>query len=857
MMATDLAFRTVLRAATCLYALVAGGAVLAQTSPEPSQPAQSVSPSGPAPAAPAVDGAIAPPAADSSATPVADANAAAGDVPGGEIVVSARRRGETLISVPVTASVVTGETLVTKGITNLEGFARTIPNLFIANSSGSFQGAALGLRGISAGDGVAFGDQAVAFNIDGVQIARSTPQRLSSFDLQQVDVLKGPQALYFGKNSPGGIVVIHTADPGDHLEAGIRGTYEFNAHERRVEAFVSGPLTDSVGARVAVSYAKIRGWVHNITTPGTLYSPSDPYSPESSDFGGRVTLKFNNGGPLKARFKFNYGNVSGDGIFSNSQRVVCPLGAPQLGGPDDCTPDNHVVRANLGPRFGSGGVNTITGATIVGVPLYGDGTPIGKTKQYLSGLELSYDLGSGLSLASNSGYYKSRSVSLDNLNGADATSAFNPLSPAAPGGLFATYADLSTRELSEELRLTSNFSGWFNFMAGGYYQNQHLSYVAAAGYNALNPIQLFPPVLLRQKTDAYSFFGSVSAKPIDTIEISGGARYSHEGKDLSIFRVYPGTLPSGATFTAGQEVPLAEPERNFHNVSPEVTLTWRPNTDVTLYGGWKRGFLSGGFNSTGTGTAVAVIPPRSYEQEIVQGFEGGIKAQAFDRTLQVTAAVFSYDIKGLQVAVTLPGPPPVNTINNAATARSRGAEADFNWRSPVAGLSFNGAIAYNDATYKSFLNSPCYAGQTIALGCNVNLVAGVYRNQDLSGARLLRAPKWAGNIGANYTQDIGSDSNLTLSASGSRTSSYFTDALNTPEGIQHGYWLLDASARLKTHGFELGLVGRNLTNKYYFQRSTGVLLAGGPSGVASSFPTDQVAYVSRGREIAVQVGFRF
>ena len=834
--------RIVLLGSACLSALTFAGAAQAQTTPLPTTadaPAPATSGSSTATTADASTASSAPPAAE-------------------EIIVTARRRGETLIQVPVTASVVTGATLVTRGITNLEGIARTIPNLFLANSSGSFQGAALGLRGISAGDGVAVGDQAVAFNIDGVQIARSTPQRLSSFDLQQVEVLKGPQALYYGKNSPGGIVVIKTADPGDHLEIGTRISYEFNAQEIRGEAFVSGPLTDSLGGRVAVMAVKTRGWVHNITTPGTIYSPDDDYAPRSHEFGARVTLKFHDGGPLNVRFKANYSNVVGDGIFSNAQRVACPLGAPQLGGPDDCTPDNHVVRSNLGTRFGTGGANTVTGAAIPGVPLFSDGVPYGKTRQYLAGLEATYDLGSSLSLASNSGYYNAKAVSLDNLNGADALFAFNPVAgPAAPSGLFANLADLRIREISQELRLTSNFQGIFNFMVGGYYQNQHLGFYSAADANALNPIQIFPPIFLKQNTDAYSGFGSITIRPISTIEISGGARYSHEQKDIRFFRVFPGTLAGGATFVAGQEVPSAEPRRKFHNVSPEATVTWRPNSRLTVYGGYKRGFLSGGFNSTGTGTGVALIPPRSYEQEIVKGFEGGVKALALDNTLRVNFAAYTYDITGLQVAATLPGPPPVNVINNAATARSRGVEGDFNWRTPVAGLSLNGAIAYNDSRYKNFVNSPCYAGQTIALGCNVNLVAGVYRNQDLSGATLLRAPKWAGNIGADYVVELGGNQSLSFSTSGNYTSAFFTDALNTPYGRQRGYWLLDSSIHYKFGGADLALIGRNLTNEYYFQRSTQVLFSGGPSGVASSFAGDQIAYVSRGRELVIQVGYKF
>jgi iron complex outermembrane receptor protein len=799
-----------------------------------------------------------PPAAPAPGTSQLEPSARDGASADGDIVVTARKRGETLIGAPVTITAVTSETLATRGITNLEGFARLVPQLFLANSSGSFQGGALGLRGISAGDGNVFGDQAVAFNIDGVQIARSTPRQLSEFDLQQIEVLKGPQALYFGKNSPGGIVVIHTADPTDHFEAGVKGNYEFNAHEWRGEAFVSGPLTDTLGARVAVTGSTMRGWVTNIATPGTIYSPADTHEPGTSDFGTRLTLKYNDSDRLTARFKFNYGERSDNGIFSNTQRVYCPLGTPQLGGPDDCTPDNRVDHTSLGTRFGSGGANTVSGAAIPGVYLYGDGTPYSRTKQMLSGLELGYKLSDNLQLASNTGYYDGHVTAVDNVNQADALFPYNPAAGAAGvGGILASYADLKIREISEEARLTSSFSGPLNFMVGGYYQDQKLSYVGAATVNALNPIQLFPPITLKQDGTAYSFFGSLNFKPTSTIELSGGARYSHEEKDYSAFRLLPGTL-GGVAYVSGEEVPTTVPKRAFHNVSPEVTLSWRPTSRFTAYASWKRGFLSGGFNATGTTTGVARLADNSYNQEVVQGFEGGVKVNTLQGKLRLNLAAYSYKISGLQVTVNLPGPPTIQLVNNAASARSKGVEGDFNLQTPLNGLSVHGTIAYNDAHYSSFTGSPCYGGQTISMGCNGGYNGTVYTTQNLSGRPLVRAPKWAGAIGAAYELKTASGGTFGINADGNYTSSFFTDTLDSPGSLERAYWLLDASTHYAFgNGMDVAFIGRNLTNKYYFQRSSAAPLTGGKSGVATSIMADQVAYVSRGRELRIQFSYRF
>ena len=772
-----------------------------------------------------------------------------------DIVVTARKRDETLIAVPVTVTAITAATLSNRGINNLEGIARTIPNLFIGTSAGSLQGGALGLRGISAGDGNPFGDQALAFNIDGVQIARATPRQFQDFDVQQVEVLKGPQTLYFGKNSPGGIVVLHSGDPTDHLQAGATTSYEFNAQEIRGEAYLSGPIAPGLGARLAVFGTEMRGWVKNITTPGTLYSPDHDHSPNGHEVGGRLTLKYDDNGPFTARLKFLYGYLGNDGNFANTQRIYCPLGAGVLGGSDDCTADDRVVRASAGQRFATGGVNTVTGATIIGDPLYPtDGQPYTRISQYLSGLELGYKLSKDLTLSSTTGFYQTSIGTVDNVTVTDASFPFNPaVGPAGPGGIIYAVQNLKIRELSEEVRLSSNFDGIFNFLVGGYYQNAKLDYVTAGAVNALNPINLYPPVDIKQDGDAYSFFGSVSLKPTSTIEISGGGRYSNESKNVSFTRVFPSTV-SGQSFLAGYVVPTAVPNRGFHNFSPEATVNWRPTRLLTIYGSYKQGFLSGGFNPTGTGTGVLAIPDRSYDQETIKGFEAGLKAALFQQRLRFNLAGYTYQINGLQVTATLPGT-ITQVINNAATARTTGVEADANWQAPVNGLSFRGAVAYSRARYVNFTTSPCFAGETIAEGCIVTAGAPI---QDLSGKPLVRAPEWGASIGTTYDLVMESGSVLGFSADTNYSSGYFTDALNSPSGYERGYWLLDASVRYKlAQGLEFAFVGRNLTNKYYFQRSGGNPLTGGAAGGVTGVRADQVAAVSRGRELTIRLKYSF
>jgi iron complex outermembrane recepter protein len=412
--------------------------------------------------------------------------------------------------------------------------------------------------------------------------------------------------------------------------------------------------------------------------------------------------------------KVLYGEVNNDGLYNNAQRIDCPLGAAQLGGPDDCTADNRVVYASAGLKFGTGGANTVTGAPIQGFPYYIDGLPYNNTYQYITGLEINYALSDVLSLTPSTGFYKTGIDTLNNVNGTDSLFPFKPAAgPAGAGGIAAQYVKLNIREVLQEIRLSSGFDGSINFLVGGYFQDSKLLNDTAIAVNAINPIQLFPPLRITQNGTAYSLFGSLSYKPIDTVEFSGGARYSNERKHVGFFRLYSGSI-GAVPYNAGDEILTPVNSRTFHNVSPELTINWRPTQRLTMYGGWKRGFLSGGFNPTQTGTSVIVLPDSSYGQEVVEGFEGGVKAALFDGSLRLNLAAYSYKIKGLQVTSVTN---LVLSINNASSARSKGFEADMNWQTPIASLSLRGAIAYDSARYGSFTNSPCYAGQTIAEGC--------------------------------------------------------------------------------------------------------------------------------------------
>ena len=216
-----------------------------------------------------------------------------------EIVVTARQRGESLIAVPVAVSSITAEALQSYGTTDVRDLVKLAPSLNIDRAS-SGAGGVLALRGIGTSPGQAGFDQAVSINIDGVQTGRARVLTQGLFDVAQVDVLKGPQALFFGKNSPAGVISIRSAAPTREFEGYARAGYEFGADEAVIEGAVSGPLSDAWAARLAVRYRDMNGWLRNdAALTSSPFAPPDPGAPVrgvrkpgEKELIGRLTLAY-------------------------------------------------------------------------------------------------------------------------------------------------------------------------------------------------------------------------------------------------------------------------------------------------------------------------------------------------------------------------------------------------------------------------------------------------------------------------------------------------------------------------------------------------------------------------------------
>jgi iron complex outermembrane receptor protein len=739
----------------------------------------------------------------------AQAEAAAGPQAGplaneGDIIVTARRRVETAQETPVALTVLNEALLDRYGVRGVASIQSLTPGLVTGESSGAM-GGTISLRGIGSGDSMAFIDQAVSSNIDGVPISSAQILRAAQMDLRQIEVLRGPQALFFGKNSPGGIISLTTADPGERLEWLSRAGYEFTANERYVEGMFSTPLSDTVGLRIAGRYSNQDGYFQIVTPnlPGVIPMDIGRF-PAQRELFLRGTLSWKPSDRVAVRLKATVTNtemIGGSSQFSDI--TACPYGTPQRPGETsfNCRNDGKLLIAQLPASF-------------MQLSNYLE-NPNGNRQngQVLLSGQLDWELNDQLTLSSVTGYYRV----------AERLTSNGGYGPYSNNGFAVRFRN---EQISQELRLASDFDGPINFLLGGFYEDRKLYTLTFIGqpYGATVPN---PPVpantrlaieSTNQDQQSYSGFGQLSFDATDQIQITAGARYTHEVKNLRDYTVIPAIAGGyGAPVDVTRDPRYGSRRLAYNDFSPEVTVTWKPATDVMLFASYKEGFKSGGFDAGYTGGAILANPARGqiFQPEHVKGGEIGLKSSFANRQLTFNLTGYWYDYSGLQVSV-------FDTISrafrlqNAARARVRGVEAELRYRpAALPGLSFHATAAYNDSRFREYL-ADCYQGQTQALGCNrlLNTATNVFAAQDLSNRRLRKAPVFAATFGGYYEGAVSDRLMVGLSVDGSYSGAYEYGTNYQPLAYQRAFTKLDATLRLFTDDrqWELALIGRNLTN---------------------------------------------
>jgi iron complex outermembrane receptor protein len=750
-----------------------------------------------------------------------------------DIIVTARKRQESILKVPVVEAVLNTETLARAAIVDVGGVTRAVPGLVIGNNVLTV-GAQISLRGVGTSTLDAGVDQSVSLNIDGLQFSQGATYNVGLFDLASVEVLKGPQALFFGKNSPGGVIAMRTADPGDHVEVIASQSYEFYAEELRSELILSGPVTDTLGIRLAGMYSDDNGYFFNdaFAQPGTGAVDPNPRWGRTDQYIMRGTAVWKPSSDFSARFKINhaYQKVLGTG----SPLGNCPDGPAlpaaaevlnpglQLINPNDaCKTDRKVYIVNLDPAAFQ--------------DLRNNGEPFTRTIQTFGTLELNYQPDAEVALTSTTGYF--RTVVDGMINGVN----------SGYGGptLFADN-HFTRRDFTQEIRIQSDYKDKpVNWLLGMYYQNARVNNRVVVNGNELYQTAITGKVgpvtdLFANfkggndvKIDSISLFGQARWKVVPQVEVALGARWTDERRHNDPYLL-------ASMYAAPVPTTVANPDLKSANVSPELTITYTPTDDLTIFGALKQGFKSGSFIMTAPPTPGA---DNSFGDEKVRGGEVGFKARAFDRSLNVNGAFYYYKYSGLQVGANTIDPATGNTLIktvNAASAKVYGVDFDMNYRPPsLRELNLRLAVNWNHARFENFNNATCDTAQTFEQGCNElpKDFGGltIYQGRDLSGTRLPRAADWMINGGFDYDLAVGDRKTLSFGSSLQYSSKYTTALGEVIPGVyepgiyQNAFakWNANVSFRSNDGSWELAVIANNLTNKYTTGNCTLFDAAGG------------------------------
>jgi iron complex outermembrane receptor protein len=754
-----------------------------------------------------------------------------------EVIVSARKRQESILNVPVIEQAISQDKLERMQITELTDLPKLVPGLNLGHSLLSI-GTLVAIRGVGTASQDPGVDQSVSLNIDGLSLGNGLAFTSGMFDLGQIEVLKGPQALFYGKSSPGGVIALRSADPGGEVEVIGRAGYEFESNNPRGELILSGPVSETLKLRLAGMYSQAKGYFDNvgIALPGSgAASPTYKHDPDSRNYMIRGTALWDPSSQLTARLKVNF--VHDRAINAEtSQCTSAPSGTAPipglpsfLGGGEDCHLDRLSRTVYLDPIAFPGALN--------------GGVPFLETSQSYGTLELNYRPMQSLPLTSTTAYYNMHSQSL--VNASESTYA---------GPFIGVNNRFRRREVMEELRANSEFSGPLNFTLGALYENGNLAdHVSVLG----NGADLLPPTLADGVTEVdiktYSVFGQGRWNILERLELAAGLRWTDEKRGENPFN-----------FLTGLATQVPTPELHSRRSSPEVTLTYKPTDDLTVFGALKQGYKSGSFSIA---TPAVTGIDNSFGDEKVQGAEAGVKSRLLDHQLSLDVAGYFYNYSGLQVGVISPpqnGVPIIQTVN-AATARTYGLDLRTVFHpNSVAGLGLNMDLNWNHARYLKFNNAPCWGGQLVAEGCNqsFNPTTNTYTAQDLSGTPLVRAPQWQANLGFDYQIALGNDYRLVFGNNNAVSSRYVTFlAVDRPnqDNFQSAFVKIDLNLELQGPGdrWEVAVIGKDLNDRITAGNCVASPLRGGaivatPSG-GTSRPFAGIdpasCFVDPGREV--------
>jgi iron complex outermembrane receptor protein len=710
-----------------------------------------------------------------------------------EIVVMARKREERLLDVPVAVTALSSEQLERQSIASLDDVTYAVPNLSITGGGTDAGGTGFGIvfiRGIGQVDYANSIDPAVGTYVDGVYLGRAVGGNLDLPDVQQIEVLRGPQGTLFGKNTMGGAISVTTKRPSFENDLSLAVTYgEDNRLDGEIEADVK--LTESLAARVVAAYRSQDGYLER-------YYGGDEIGDEDA-FIGRAKLEYKPSDELDVLFSVDYTDAGG-----TSAKTV-KLFDPFAVGDQLAILWNEVPPAYVVDLFDDGAING-SSPPIPGLPTVPfsviEGERIGPQNDFN---DLRTNAGTGPFENDFESFGASLRVEWD-IGGATLRSitAYRELESRVGGDQDGQRANASVAfwgdeqdQLSQEFNLFGS-TGRLDWLAGLYYFGED----ADASQEIRQNLPWFMVnVLFGTETESYAGFAEATWRFTDRWSIVGGARYTSEDKDFYAQQVcYPGML---LPCVNGEFLPRTTTSDSWSSTDPRLGLQFRPNDEWLLYVQYSTGFKSGGFNARPSNPADA---QNSFDMEELEAWEIGAKGTFADGKAVVSLAAFTYDYSDLQMVISGINPATgtaVAVVGNLGDASIDGAEAEFTWQ-PIPRLLFNAAVGYTDAGYDRL--DPAVLDVITSVGS-----PAVTLDKDLP-----RTPEMTWSAGLEYGWPIGDAGDLNARVDYAWVDDQYNDIQNFREAMTPSHDNVNARITYRhADRWEVALYGRNLTDEEY------------------------------------------
>lgn len=616
-----------------------------------------------------------------------------------EIVVTAEKRSTNLQDTPIAISAFSGESLEERGIDDVSNLQSYVPNLHVGQEQDGFK---ISLRGIGLQGTSSISDSGVAFYIDNFYIPRPAGGSAIFYDIDRLEVLRGPQGTLYGRNATGGVVNVIAKAPKQTFEAGVGASYG-SRELMEVRGYLNIPLAEQAAARISAVYTEEDGYVENASTvPGT----SDFFGSDG-DLTVRGQLLFGTPETLEVLVSGTYSELNGSGVAM------------------------HYLERNIGgPPPTQALLRTIPAGSTDPLVENNDAPGFSDSETKLLFTRLTRDFGPFEAVLQVGKLWQTSNIQQDFDGSPVNVSIFNK--------------DQENEAESAEFRLTSMTDGPFSWIVGAYYFSETTQITRRVRLNGLTPggVISLPDFLLDEDGDGSTVaaFASTTYEISPTFRVTGGLRYTRDEKE--------GTKVTRGNF--GQPFPPDIPnaafpgKADFAETTYKLGVQWDAAEAVLVYANISNGYKAGGFNISSNGSP--------YDPETVMAYEFGVKSDLLDRRARINLDTFYYAYDDMQLTtLTTINNAPGQFTTNAAKSVIYGIEIDTQFK-VTPELLLTASYAYISAEFDEYYNTD---PRDPAPAFNPGDPSGLGRT-NLSGNTIPYVAPNTVNLGAQYSFDLGS-----------------------------------------------------------------------------------------------------